>query len=218
VRALSRYTDLIAARLNRHRDLQEMAAHSEVPVINGLTDRSHPCQGLADFMTISEFFGTAKGVHLTYVGDGNNVCHSLMSCALKAGASITVSSPPEYAPSAALSWQLQQQGLELRFQPDAKLAVKDADVVYTDAFISMGEEHLHETKLKDFAGYQVNEELMREAPAHALFMHCLPAHRGEEVSDGVLDSENSVVFDQAESRRHVQLALILFLLRENDRL
>lgn len=218
VRVLSRFTDLIAARLNRHRDLEEMAAHSEVPVINGLTDLSHPCQGLADFMTIAEYFGSPKGVSLTYVGDGNNVCHSLMNCSLKASASITLSCPPEYSPSAELCWNLQRQGLDITFEPDAKKAVSGADVIYTDAFISMGEDHLHESKLKDFAGYQVNEEVMAAAPAHALFMHCLPAHRGEEVSDGVLDSENSVVFDQAENRRHVQLALILFLLRENGKI
>ena len=210
-RVLSRYVDLIMARVFSHADLEIMAHHSEVPIINGLSDWCHPCQGLTDYMTMQEYFGELKNLHVVYVGDGNNVCHTLMMGALHAAAEITVCTPRGYPPSGELTHRLLDAGVHLRFDNNPATAVKGADVIYTDTWISMGEEHQEQQKLGHFAGYQVNEALFEQAPAHTLFMHCLPAHRGVEVSDGVMDLPRSVVFDQAENRRFAQQALMMWL-------
>jgi ornithine carbamoyltransferase len=217
IRVLSRYVSMIMARVFAHEDLELMAQHSEVPVINGLSDWSHPCQGLADFMTMQEYFGALKGLQVAYVGDGNNVAHSLLEAALKAGASMRLCCPRRYAPSAKLLQQLVHQGLDVELVDRPGDAVKNADVIYTDTWISMGEEHLAETKVREFAGLQVNAALLAKAPKHAVVMHCLPAHRGMEISDDVLDSERSIVVDQAENRRYVQQALMIWLFNQQTK-
>lgn len=214
IRVLSRYVSMIMARVFAHEDLELMAKHSEVPVINGLSDWSHPCQGLADFMTIQEYFGTVRGLTLAYVGDGNNVAHSLLEGAHKAGAAVRLCCPRRYAPSAKLLSRLGKQGLDVELVDRPADAVKNADVIYTDTWVSMGEEHLAETKVREFQGMQVNAALVAKAPKHAVVMHCLPAHRGMEISDEVLDSERSIVIDQAENRRYVQQALMIWLFEQ----
>jgi ornithine carbamoyltransferase len=212
IRVLSRYVDLTIARVFGHEDIVEMAAHSEVPIINGLSDQSHPCQGLADFMTAYEYFGTLADLHFVYIGDGNNVASSLMEAALLAKASITVCSPRRFAPNGALVQDLLSKGLQLRLVDKPEEAVRDADVIYTDTWVSMGEEHMAEEKVQLFSGFQVNAALLAKAPKHAVLMHCLPAHRGQEISDEAMDSEQSIIFDQAENRRYVQQALMVWLL------
>lgn len=214
IRVLSRYVDLTVARVFGHEDLELMARHSEVPIINGLSDFDHPCQALADFLTAQEYFGVLADLHFVYVGDGNNVAHALMMAALLAKASITVCSPRRNAPNGALVQQLVSQGLKLRLTDKPGAAVRDADVIYTDTWVSMGEEHMAEAKLKAFDGFQVNAALLAKAPKHAVVMHCLPAHRGQEISDEVMDSEQAIVFDQAENRRYVQQALMIWLLEQ----
>lgn len=216
IRVLSRYVDLTIARVFAHEDLEEMAANSEVPIINGLSDMDHPCQALADFMTVNEYFGTLAGVNFVYIGDGNNVAHSLMMAAMLAKATITICSPRRYAPNGALVQQLLSQGLQLRVVDKPEEAVRDADVIYTDTWVSMGEEHMAETKTKLFEGFQVNGALVSKAPKHAVVMHCLPAHRGQEISDEAMDGEHSIVFDQAENRRYVQQALMIWLLDQRS--
>lgn len=211
IRVLSRYVDLAMARVFRHEDLLIMARHSEVPIINGLSDWCHPCQALADYMTMQEYFGELKDLHVVYVGDGNNVCHSLLMGAQHTGSEITLCCPRGYAPSGELVHQLTQAGMRIRFESVPQRAVVGADVIYTDTWLSMGEEQLADQKLRNFAGYQVNEELFALAESHTLFMHCLPAHRGVEVSDEVMDSSRSVIFDQAQNRQFAQQALMLWL-------
>jgi ornithine carbamoyltransferase len=184
-----------------------------VPIINGLSDWSHPCQSLADFMTMREYFGTLAGLHLVYVGDGNNVAHSLIEGALLAGASITLCCPRRYAPNSFLVQRVAAAGGKLQLTDQPAESVRDADVIYTDTWVSMGEEQIAETKVREFEGFQVDAALVGKAPQHALVMHCLPAHRGMEVSDEVLDSDRAIIFDQAENRRYAQQALMLWLLQ-----
>jgi ornithine carbamoyltransferase len=211
IRVLSRYADLIMARVFAHGDLEVMRQYAEVPIINGLSDLGHPCQALTDYMTMKEYFGTLEGLRVAYVGDGNNVCNSLIEGALKVGAHITVAHPAGYAPNEAIVREAQAVGaITLSDRPAD--AVRDADVVYTDTWVSMGDEAQKDVRLRAFAGYQVNEALMSQAPDHALVMHCLPAHRGYEITPGVLDSDNSVVFDQAENRKHLQKYLMAWML------
>jgi len=212
IRVLSRYVDLTIARVFAHDDLLAMAAHSEAPVINGLSNRSHPCQALADFMSMQEYFGSLRGLHLAYIGDGNNVAYSLLEAAKQAGTTITLCCPAQYAPNGFLIQRLLAQGLDLRVAKSPVEAAASADVLYTDTWVSMGEEHLAEAKIRQFDGYQIDAELLEKAPAHALVMHCLPAHRGMEISDEVMDSDRSIVFDQAENRRYVQQALMIWIL------
>jgi ornithine carbamoyltransferase len=212
IRVLSRYVDLTVARVFAHEDLGVMAAHSEVPIINGLSDWSHPCQGLADFMTMHEYFGTLKGLHIAYIGDGNNVAHSLLEGARQAGSSVTLCCPRRHAPNGFLLQRLVSEGLAVNVAERAEDAVVGADVIYTDTWVSIGEEDVAEAKIRQFEGYQINAALVRRAPQHALVMHCLPAHRGMEISDDVMDSERAIVFDQAENRRYVQQAVMLWLL------
>ncbi len=215
-RNLSRWVQVIAARVFRHATVEELARHSSVPVINALCDREHPCQALADMLTLKERFGRLHGLRLAYVGDGNNVCHSLMLLGATLGVHVGVACPPDYRPDP----EIVQQSERLAAESDATITISSApgeivagaDAVYTDVWASMGQEHEAARRRPVFQPYQVNAELIEQAQTGALVMHCLPAHRGEEITADVIDGPNSVVFDQAENRLHVQKALILTLL------
>jgi ornithine carbamoyltransferase len=215
-RNLERWVDLIVLRTYAHDTITEMAQYAEVPVINALSDLEHPCQSLADFMTLEERFGTAKGLKFTYVGDGNNVCHSLMLTAAQLGAHCTVATPKQYKPKADVVAQAQAiaqaTGGSVTLTTDPIAAVTGVDAIYTDVCTSMGFEHEETKRAPIFKPYQVNEALMAHASSQAVFMHCLPARRNAEVTDAVLDGPQSIVFDQAENRMHVQKALIILLL------
>jgi ornithine carbamoyltransferase len=212
---LSRYVDGNMARTFAHSDVTGLAQYASVPVINGLTDLLHPCQALADLLTIQERFGTLAGLKLAYVGDGNNVAHSLMFAAAKAGMDFVCVRPEGYPMDPAMAdlgrADAAAAGTEMRETPDLE-GVDGAHVVYTDVWASMGQEAEQQMRLQDFAGYQVDARLMARAADDAIFMHCLPAHRGEEVSIEVADGEQSVIFDQAENRMHVQKAIMLRLM------
>lgn len=208
-RVLSRYVDVVMARLFDHADLLEIANYSDVPIVNGLTDEAHPCQTLADLLTIREAFGGFDDVQATWVGDGNNVGQSfVLGCAL-AGIDLTVCTPPDYAMSDAVLERAAELGEAPTIVDDPVDAVADADVLYTDVWVSMGQEDKREEKLAAFEGYQVNMDLLAETDA--VVMHCLPAHRGEEITDDVLESERVLVWDQAENRLHAQKGLLVEL-------
>jgi ornithine carbamoyltransferase len=213
---LERWVQGIVARVFAHRSIEELAAHAGVPVINALCDRYHPCQAFADFFTLEEHFGSTKGLRFTYVGDGNNMCHSLLLTGALCGAHVRVATPngfeplPEIVMEAERIAQETQGKIEVMGAPE--VAVAGAQAVYTDVWASMGQEEEAAVRERAFAGYQVNEALMRHAAKNAVFMHCLPAHRGLEVTDAVLDAPNSMVFDEAENRLHVQKAILLGLL------
>ena len=215
-RCLSRWVNGIVARVFSQEGLETLAKFATVPVINALSDVYHPCQTLCDYFTLEEKFGTAQGVTLAYVGDGNNVCNSLMVAGVRVGAHVRIATPAGYEPNAAILETARQdaaanQGsIELFRAPED--AVSGAQAVYTDVWASMGQESETESRAKIFAGYQVNSKLMSQAAPGAVFLHCLPAHRGSEVTDEVMESPNSVVFDQAENRLHVQKAILLMLL------
>src|SRR6201996_6669248 len=215
-RNLERWVDVIVLRTYAHETITEMAQCAEVPVINALSDLEHPCQSLADFMTLEERFGTAKGLKFTYVGDGNNVCHSLMLTAAQLGAHCTVATPKQYKPKADVVAQAtaiaEATGGSITLTSDPVAAATGADAIYTDVCTSMGFEHEETKRAPIFKPFQVNEALMAHAAEHAVFMHCLPARRNAEVTDAVLDGPQSVVFDQAENRLHAQKALLLMLL------
>ncbi|HEX5236730.1 MAG TPA: ornithine carbamoyltransferase [Silvibacterium sp.] len=215
-RNLERWVSVIVLRTYSHETITEMAQVAACPVINALSDLEHPCQALADFMTIEDRFGTAKDLKFAYVGDGNNVCHSLMLTAAQLGAHCTVGSPKNYAPKADIVAQARaianETGGTINLVNDPVVAVTGADAVYTDVCTSMGFEHEVTKRAPIFKPYQVNEHLMAHASPHAVFMHCLPAHRNAEVTDAVFDGPQSVVFDQAENRMHAQKALLLLLL------
>lgn len=209
---LSRYVDGIMIRTHAHTDVEQLAEHATIPIINGLTDQFHPCQALADMLTILEHKGKLKGVKLAYVGDGNNVANSLILAAALLGLDLRVATPAGYEidgeiKQKASAYAEKNQG-KLLFTNDPQAAVSGADVIYTDVWTSMGFEAENEARLQAFAGYQVNEQLAGLASSDYLFMHCLPAHRGEEVSAAVIDGPNSVVFDQAENRLHAQKAIL----------
>jgi len=213
---VSRYVDGIVARVFSHKDVVELARYSDVSVINGLSDLLHPCQALSDIFTIKEKFRNLKKVTLAYVGDGNNVLNSLLFASAKTGINIKVATPEGYKPDQ----EILDEAMDLAGSSNASIelfsdpykAVKDADVVYTDVWVSMGQEDEKEKRLKDFQPFQINEQLMKAAKKNALIMHCLPAHRGEEITD-VIDSKNSIVYDQAENRMHVQKAILLKTLK-----
>ena len=215
-RNVERWVDVIVLRTYAHDTVTEMAANARVPVINALSDFEHPCQALADFMTLQEHFGTVEGVNFTYVGDGNNVCHSLMLTGAQLGANVTIATPRGYSPDIEIVTiardMAQRTGCELRLLQDPQVAVEGADVVYTDVCVSMGFEHESTKRAPIFRPFQVNDTLMQKAASHAVFMHCLPARRNEEVTDAVIDGPQSIVFDQAENRLHAQKALLLLLL------
>ncbi|HUN84278.1 MAG TPA: ornithine carbamoyltransferase [Terracidiphilus sp.] len=213
---LERWVDVIVLRTYAHDTVTEMAANSRVPVINALSDFEHPCQALADFMALEEHFGSVNGLNFTYVGDGNNVCHSLMLAGAQLGANVTVATPRGYSPDieiVTIARDIAQvNNCELRLMQDPQAAVEGADAVYTDVCVSMGFEHESTKRAPIFRPFQVNEALMAKAKPSAVFMHCLPARRNEEVTDAVIDSPQSIVFDQAENRLHAQKALLLLLL------
>jgi ornithine carbamoyltransferase len=215
-RNLERWVDVIVLRTYAHDTITELAANSRVPVINALSDFEHPCQALADFMTLEEHFGSTTGLNFTYVGDGNNVCHSLMLTGAQLGANVTVATPRGYSPDIEIVTiareMAEKNKCELKLTQDPQAAVEGADAVYTDVCVSMGYEHESTKRAPIFRPFQVNEELMRKAAEHAVFMHCLPARRNEEVTDAVIDSPQSIVFDQAENRLHAQKAILLLLL------
>jgi len=216
-RMLSRYVDGVVARVYRHVDLEELARNADIPVINGLSDLFHPCQALADLQTVLERKGSLKGVKMAYVGDGNNVCHSLLIACSKTGMDIAVASPPEYRPSEAVVElavkNAEASGATVEILEEPTEAAGDADVIYTDTFVSMGAEAEREKRLATFLPrYQVMSRLFSIAKPDAFFMHCLPAHRGEEVTAEVLDGPRSVVVDQAENRLHVQKAALSMIL------
>ena len=212
---LERWVDAIMIRTFAHQNVIDLAQASRIPVINALTDLLHPCQAMADFFTIKEKRGDLVNFKLAYVGDGNNVCHSLLSAAAKAGSKMSVATPPGYEPEPEIRKQAEVDGKEtgasFSFTNDPNEAVENADAVYTDVWASMGQEQEKENRTKIFAPFQVNKSLMAKAKEEAFFMHCLPAHRGEEVTDDVIDSSRSVVYDQAENRLHVQKVIMLFL-------
>jgi ornithine carbamoyltransferase len=213
---LERWVDGIMIRTFAHKNAEDLAQAAGIPVINALTDLLHPCQAMADFFTLKEKKGSLSSLKLAYIGDGNNVCHSLLLAAAKTGTLLNIATPEGYEPSAEILALAEKEGKGNGFKysltTDPRKAARDADAVYTDVWASMGQEAEKESKNKIFRPYQVNSKLMNEAKKNALFMHCLPAHRGEEVTDDVIDSENSVVFDQAENRLHVQKAIMLLLL------
>jgi len=215
-RNVERWVDIIVLRTYAHDTITEMAANSRVPVVNALSDFEHPCQALADFMTLEEHFGTVAGMSFTYVGDGNNVCHSLMLTCAQLGANVTVATPRGYSPDIEIVTKAreiaQANGCEVNLTQDPQLAATGADAVYTDVCVSMGYEHESTKRAPIFRPFQVNETLMQKAAGHAVFMHCLPARRNAEVTDTVLDGPQSIVFDQAENRMHAQKALLLLLL------
>ena len=213
---LSRYVEGIMARVFSHDDIETLARFSTVPVINGLSDLLHPCQAICDFFTIEERFGSAEGLKVTYVGDGNNVAHSLAYCAARMGSHLMIATPPGYEPDEAVIAQAQQDGeatgarIEVLHDPDE--AVSGAKVVYADVWTSMGQEEEARKRRRELATYQVNERLFGLADDDAIFMHCLPAHRGEEVTDEIADHQRSVIFDQAENRLHTQKAVMVLLM------
>jgi ornithine carbamoyltransferase len=213
---LERWIDVIVLRTFAHATVEDMAKHASVPVINALSDLEHPCQALADYFTLQERFGDVRKICLAYVGDGNNVAHSLLLTAACLGSSIRVATPKGYEPNALIVVEAKkiarQTGAHIELLNDPHAAVAGVDAVYTDAWASMGQEDEANSRAKIFPPYQVNRELMVEAAPHAAFMHCLPAHRGQEVTNEVMDSENSVIFEQAENRLHVQKAVLYLLL------
>ena len=216
-KVLSRYVDGIMARVFGHQDLLDLAKHATVPVINGLSDLLHPCQALADFFTLRERRGRLDGVKIAYVGDGNNVCHELMFGAVKLGVSMSVATPEAYGPNQLVVKSAIREAQKAKTAApvvvrDPTEAVTGADVVYTDVWTSMGQEAESEARLQAFEGYSVTSEMMAAAAPGAVFMHCLPAHRGEEVAAEVIDGAQSIVFDQAENRLHVQKAALLLML------
>jgi len=210
-RNLSRWVDGIAARVFAHRTLEELARHATVPVINALSDFEHPCQAMADLYTLWERGVELKGLELAWIGDGNNVLNSLLFLSALTGVKVRAACPPGYEPLPAVLEACRSLGGTVRVTTDAREAAEGADVLYTDVWISMGQEAERETRLEAFQRYQVNDTLLRFASPQALVMHCLPAHRGEEITDAVLDGPRSIVLDQAENRLHIQKGIVLHL-------
>jgi ornithine carbamoyltransferase len=217
-RTLSCYVDGIMARTSAHQDVVDLARFASVPVINGLTDYNHPCQAFADFLTILERRGTFEGLTFAWVGDGNNVCHSLLSMAAQVGAEIRVATPPGFEPRPAAVERAaaiaKTTGGKIVLTSDPRQAVHGAHAVYTDVWASMGQEQEKAARAEKFKGYQVDENLMKLAHPEAMFLHCLPAHRGEEVSPAVIDGPQSAVWPQAENRLHVQKAILALLMAD----
>lgn len=215
-RVLGRYVDIIAARVFSHNSLVELAETANIPVINALSDLEHPCQALADMLTIMEHKGGVKGIKIAYIGDGNNVANSLMLMSAMLGADFFIASPKGYEiqpdiAEKAFSFSI-QSGANIECLNNPAEAVRGADVIYTDTWTSMGQEEEAEKRRADFNGFQINSELLCHAPERVMVMHCLPAHRGEEITGDILDGPHSVVFDQAENRAHVAGAVIAYLL------
>jgi ornithine carbamoyltransferase len=219
-KVLSRYVHGIMARTFAHKTVTDLAEHASVPVINGLTDLSHPCQVMADYFTAWEKFGgDLKGRKVAWIGDGNNMAHSLMFGAPKVGMDIWVATPPDYAPDPAVVAQAtadaKAAGTKLVLTNSMDEAVRDADIIETDVWASMGQEEEADKRKRDFAGWMVDASMMAQAKKQAIFLHCLPAHRGEEVAAEVIDGPQSVVYDEAENRLHVQKAIMALLMRRD---
>lgn len=215
-KVLERFLDGIMIRTFSHQDVLDLAEYADIPVINALTDLLHPCQVLADLQTIYEKKGRLKGLKLAYIGDGNNMAHSLMYGCAKMGLDCAIASPKDYMPDPEVvenaKSDFAKSGAKLLLTEDAKEAVRDADVVYTDTWVSMGQEAEKAERIKVFMPYQVNEELMKIADSEAIFLHCLPAYRGYEVTGDVIDGKHSVIFDEAENRLHAQKAVMATLM------
>jgi ornithine carbamoyltransferase len=210
---LSRYLDAIMIRTFKQSDVEELAKHATIPVINGLTDSSHPCQALADVMTIRERFGRFEGLKVVYLGDGNNVCASLMVACAKLGADFVAATPPGYEPDEEAVRIAREAGGSVELTDDPQAAVESADVLYTDVWTSMGQDDERERRLKDLAGYGIDADLVARANEHVIVLHCLPAHYGEEITVDVLYGPHSAVWDQAENRLHAQKALMALVIR-----
>jgi ornithine carbamoyltransferase len=220
-KVLSRYLDGLVVRTYDQATVEEWARQATIPVINGLTDLCHPCQALSDLLTIQERKGRLKGLRLAYIGDGSNVANSLVEAAAKTGMTIRLACPAGYEPDQRIVDQArveaEQTGASIEVGDDPQVAAKEADVLYTDVWISMGREREQSRRLKTLAPYQLNERLLRRAHPDAIVMHCLPAHRGQEITAAVLDGRQSVVLDQAENRLHTQKAILLQLLKQRKR-
>lgn len=211
-RVMARYVHAIMARVYKHETLTGLSKYATVPVINGLSDLEHPCQVLADLLTIREYKRKLKGLNFSWVGDGNNVCNSaILACALT-GMKITVACPEGYEPNSEILNKARDIGGTVSVIRDPMKAAKNADILYTDVWVSMGDEEEYEQRLRDFKPYQINSKLLEQAKHDVMVLHCLPAHRGEEITGEVVDGPNSAVFDQAENRLHAQKALLLKLL------
>ena len=211
-RVLARYVDAVMIRAYKHANIEEFARHSTVPVVNGLSDIQHPCQVLADIMTLTERFRDLRDLRLAWIGDGNNVCNSWILSSALTGMEIVIASPPGYQPKDALINQARAAGGRITIVTDPEEAVRDADVLYTDIWVSMGDEQERAERLKALKDYTIDSRLLAQAPPDALVMHCLPAHRGEEITDEVMEGPQSIVWDQAENRLHAQKALLVRLL------
>ena len=219
-RVLARYADAIVARTFAHADVEELARYADVPVINGLSDRHHPCQALADLLTVREACGRLRGVTLAYIGDGNNVLHSLLEGASRVGMHVQIATPRGYEPNRtiwndAVAWG-HKSGARLTATHDPRQAARGADVLYTDVWTSMGQERERQQRLCAFRGYQINDALLALAKPRCRVLHCLPAHRGEEITDAVMEGPRAAVFDQAENRLHVHKAILLDLLTRHQ--
>ena len=212
---LSRYLHGIVARTFSHQDVVDLAKYATIPVINGLSDLFHPCQALADIFSIQEKFGKLKGLKLAYVGDGNNVCHSLMVACSKVGLHMKIATPKGYEPMREIQTLTQlfakKSGSKISVTASAQAAVQNADIIYSDTWVSMGQEEETKKRLNDFKGFQINADLVKNASKDYIFMHCLPAHRGQEVTEQIIDGKHSIIFDQAENRLHTQKAILMFL-------
>jgi len=211
--AASRYVSGIMIRAYKHSTIEEFARFATIPVINGLSDLEHPCQLLADIMTMQEHFGSTNDLRVAWVGDGNNVCNSLILSTVLTGYSVTVATPGGYEPSEEIVRKARSLGGEVNLVKNPELAVKDAHVIVTDTWVSMGDDAERDERLKTFSGYTVNAGLMRHASLDARVLHCLPAHRGEEIADEVMEGGQSLVWDEAENRLHAQKALLVRLLK-----
>jgi ornithine carbamoyltransferase len=213
---LSRYLDIIVARTFSHSEVIALADNATIPVINGLSDLFHPCQALADMLTIKERFNTLEGLDMAYIGDGNNVLHSLLYAVSKTGVNLKAAVPKGYEPDKGILQEAKntakQNNCSIEVFNDKDQAASGADILYTDVWVSMGQERDKEKRLNDFKAFQINEAVLKKAKPDCVVMHCLPAHRGEEITDTVLDGPNSAVFDQAENRLHMQKAILLKLL------
>jgi len=215
-RVASRYVSAVMVRAYKQSTIEEFARYATIPVINGLSDREHPCQLLADIMTINEHVKDMKGLRVAWVGDGNNVCNSLILSSALTGMDVSIASPKGYAPRRDVLDHAREIGGTIHLSRSPEDAVRDADIIVTDTWVSMGDEDKREERIRAFSGYTVDEHLIRLASPDARVLHCLPAHRGEEISDGVIDGGQSLVWDEAENRLHAQKALLLSLLKKRE--
>ena len=215
-RVLSRYCHAIVARTYHHHDVEEVARYASIPVINGLSDQFHPCQTLADLFTIRERFKKLDDINIAYIGDGNNVLNSLLYGTAKVGANLAIATPRGYEPNEEMLKDIKliskDTGSKITLSNNPFTAIKNAHAIYTDVWVSMGQEKQRDQRIRDFQPFQVNNAILGKAPKDAVVMHCLPAHRGEEITEDVIESPRSVIFDQAENRLHTQKALLLLLL------